>query len=81
MLKCLIHCADLSNPTKIPSLAADWSYRIMEENFKQGDKEKELGITVHAMGDREGVSIPKCQVCNVKNAIAVRCVTQLCFFV
>lgn len=62
VLKCLIHCADLSNPTKSPSLAADWSYRIMEENFKQGDREKELGITIHAMGDREGVSIPKCQV-------------------
>ena len=47
---------------KPPEIAANWSYRIMEENFKQGDREKELKIPIHPMGDRDVVAIPKCQV-------------------
>ena len=58
----MIHCADLSNPTKREDLAADWSRRIMEENFLQGDEEKSLGIPLNPLGDREQVSLYKCQV-------------------
>ena len=59
----MIHCADLSNPTKREDLAANWSRRIMEENFLQGDEEKSLGIPLNPLGDREQVSLCKCQVC------------------
>ncbi|XP_064386859.1 3',5'-cyclic-AMP phosphodiesterase 4C-like isoform X3 [Halichondria panicea] len=62
VLQCMIHCADLSNPTKREDLAANWSRRIMEENFLQGDEEKSLGIPLNPLGDREQVSLCKCQV-------------------
>ena len=58
----MIHCADLSNPAKPPQVAAKWSYKVLEESFQQGDREKELGIPVHSMGDKDKISIPKCQV-------------------
>ena len=62
VLQCMIHCADLSNPTKQDNLAAQWSHLIMEENFLQGDEEKSLGIPLNPLGDREQVSLCKCQV-------------------
>jgi hypothetical protein len=62
LLQCLIHCADLSNPAKEENLAVNWSNRIMQESFKQGDEERSRGIPVNPLGDREQVSIAKCQV-------------------
>ena len=34
----------------------------MEESFNQGDEEKRLQIDISPLGDREKVSIEKCQV-------------------
>ena len=34
----------------------------MEESFKQGDSEKKLKIDINPLGDRDNVSIEKCQV-------------------
>ena len=62
LLKCLIHCADLNNPTKPEHLAAEWAHRVMEEAFLQGDNEKKLGIPVNPLGDRDQVCFEKCQV-------------------
>ena len=62
LLQCLIHCADLSNPAKEENLAVNWSNRIMQESFKQGDEERRRGIPMNPLGDREQVSIAKCQV-------------------
>lgn len=35
VLKCLIHCADLSNPTRPTQLYEKWVGRLMEEFFRQ----------------------------------------------
>ena len=35
VLKCLIHCADLSNPTRPTQLYEKWVERLMEEFFRQ----------------------------------------------
>ena len=35
ILKCLVHCADLSNPTKPIPLYEKWVERLMEEFFRQ----------------------------------------------
>lgn len=37
----MVHCADLSNPTKPLGLYRRWVERIMEEFFCQGDRERE----------------------------------------
>ncbi|VDM85293.1 unnamed protein product [Strongylus vulgaris] len=58
----MIHLADLSNPTKPIELYRQWNSRILEEYWRQGDREKELGIEVSPMCDRGNVTIEKSQV-------------------
>jgi hypothetical protein len=62
VLQNMIHCADLSNPTKPLDIYIKWTDRIMEEFWRQGDKERELGIEVSPMCDRRVASVEKHQV-------------------
>ncbi|VDK33541.1 unnamed protein product [Taenia asiatica] len=62
VLQCMLHCADLSSPTKPFPIYKQWTYGVMEEFFKQGDKEKDLGIEVSAMCDRDSVVVDKAQI-------------------
>lgn len=62
VLQSMIHCADLSNPTKTIDIYQSWNQRILEEYWKQGDKEKENGLEVSPMCDRFNVTIEKSQV-------------------
>merc|ERR1712240_936121 len=43
VLQNMVHCADLSNPTKPLHLYKEWTDRLMNEFWAQGDKEKEEG--------------------------------------
>jgi cAMP-specific phosphodiesterase 4 len=38
--------ADLSNPAKPIDLYRQWNERILEEYWRQGDREKQLGLEV-----------------------------------
>ena len=58
----MVHCADLSNPTKPLDLYKRWVASIMEEFFKQGDKEREMGFDISPMCDRHSATIEKSQV-------------------
>jgi hypothetical protein len=58
----MIHCADLSNPTKPLDIYMKWTDRIMEEFWRQGDKERDLGLEVSPMCDRRVASVEKHQV-------------------
>ncbi|XP_067354816.1 3',5'-cyclic-AMP phosphodiesterase 4C-like isoform X6 [Channa argus] len=62
VLKNMVHCADLSNPTKTLPLYRQWTERIMEEFFRQGDKERERGMEISAMCDKHTASVEKSQV-------------------
>ena len=62
VLQNMIHCADLSNPTKPLDIYIKWTDRIMEEFWRQGDKERDLGLEVSAMCDRRIASVEKHQV-------------------
>ena len=62
VLQNMIHCCDLSNPTKPLHLYTEWVDRLMEESFKQGDKERELGLDISPLCDRNTVNVAKCQV-------------------
>uniref|UniRef100_A0AAZ3NRF1 Phosphodiesterase n=1 Tax=Oncorhynchus tshawytscha TaxID=74940 RepID=A0AAZ3NRF1_ONCTS len=46
VLRNMVHCADLSNPTKPLVVYREWTERIMEEFFRQGDKERERGMEI-----------------------------------
>lgn len=58
----MIHLADLSNPTKPIDLYRSWNQRIMEEYWRQGDREKDLGLDLSPMCDRYNVTLEKSQV-------------------
>lgn len=58
----MVHCADLSNPTKPLDIYRQWVDRIMEEFFRQGDKERDQGLDISPMCDRHNASIEKSQV-------------------
>jgi cAMP-specific phosphodiesterase 4 len=62
VLKTLVHCADLSNPTKPLYIYRQWTDRIIEEFFRQGDMEREHGLEVSPMCDRFMASIEQSQV-------------------
>ncbi|CAF0723134.1 unnamed protein product [Adineta ricciae] len=62
VLQNMIHCADLSNPTKPLDIYIKWTDRIMEEFWRQGDKERELRLEISPMCDRRVASVEKHQV-------------------
>ncbi|XP_010887915.1 cAMP-specific 3',5'-cyclic phosphodiesterase 4D isoform X4 [Esox lucius] len=62
VLQNMVHCADLSNPTKPLQLYRQWTDRIMDEFFSQGDRERERGMEISAMCDKHNASIQKSQV-------------------
>lgn len=65
----MVHCADLSNPTKPLELYRQWTDRIMDEFFHQGDRERERGMEISPMCDKHTASVEKSQVCNDKKYI------------
>ncbi|KAJ2947194.1 hypothetical protein O0L34_g16556 [Tuta absoluta] len=62
VLENLVHCADLSNPTKPLPLYKRWVALLMEEFFQQGDREREHGMDISPMCDRHNATIEKTQV-------------------
>ncbi|XP_054274687.1 cAMP-specific 3',5'-cyclic phosphodiesterase isoform X4 [Macrosteles quadrilineatus] len=62
VLENLVHCADLSNPTKPLWQYKKWVALLMEEFFQQGDKEREANMDISPMCDRHNSTIEKSQV-------------------
>jgi len=62
ILKCMVHCADLSNPTRKLSHYQKWVEELMEEFFRQGDLERERNMEISPMMDRDNANIEKSQV-------------------
>uniref|UniRef100_A0A3P8QXF6 Phosphodiesterase n=1 Tax=Astatotilapia calliptera TaxID=8154 RepID=A0A3P8QXF6_ASTCA len=62
VLQNMVHCADLSNPTKPLELYRQWTDRIMKERFTQGDRERDRGMEISPMCDKHNASIEKSQV-------------------
>uniref|UniRef100_A0A8C4ZP52 Phosphodiesterase n=1 Tax=Gadus morhua TaxID=8049 RepID=A0A8C4ZP52_GADMO len=62
VLRNMVHCADLSNPTKSLDLYRQWTGRIMEEFFHQGDRERQRGMEISPMCDKHTASVERTQV-------------------
>ncbi|XP_035509706.1 cAMP-specific 3',5'-cyclic phosphodiesterase 4D-like isoform X4 [Morone saxatilis] len=62
VLQNMVHCADLSNPTKPLEIYRQWTDRIMVEFFTQGDRERDKGMEISPMCDKHNASIEKTQV-------------------
>lgn len=73
----MVHCADLSNPTKSLELYRQWTDRIMEEFFQQGDKERERGMEISPMCDKHTASVEKSQVFKMRNFLWFLVIVEL----
>lgn len=62
VLQNMVHCSDLSNPTKPLNVYRRWVDRVMEEFFRQGDLERQQGLDISPMCDRHTATIEKSQV-------------------
>ena len=62
VLNMLIHSADISNPAKPSKISQQWTDRVYEEFFRQGDLEKKLGISVSMMCDRLTTNVNKAMI-------------------
>ena len=56
-----LKCADISNQTRLWDLCQNWSLRIMEEFFRQGDAERDLHLPISFLCDRHSVCVPDSQ--------------------
>lgn len=62
LMRGLVHFADISNPTKSLDVYENWTKRIMEEFFHQGDLERKANMTVSPLCDRYKTDIGKAQI-------------------
>eukprot|EP00929_Paragymnodinium_shiwhaense_P032348 TRINITY_DN17942_c0_g3_i1.p1 TRINITY_DN17942_c0_g3~~TRINITY_DN17942_c0_g3_i1.p1 ORF type:complete len:613 (+),score=142.42 TRINITY_DN17942_c0_g3_i1:134-1972(+) len=58
----LLHAADISNQAKPMHMASAWTARCLNEFFSQGDMERQLGVPVSPLCDRDATEIPESQV-------------------
>jgi len=58
----VLHCADISHPTKEWELHKKWTDSLMEEFFVQGDKETALSLANSPLCNRDNTLIPESQV-------------------
>ncbi|CAH1249539.1 PDE1C [Branchiostoma lanceolatum] len=61
-LSLLLHTADIGHPAKPWHLHARWTEQLMEEFFRQGDKEKALGLPFSPLCDRNTTVIADSQI-------------------
>ncbi|KAM6946031.1 dual specificity calcium/calmodulin-dependent 3',5'-cyclic nucleotide phosphodiesterase 1A [Aplochiton taeniatus] len=61
-LSLLLHAADISHPAKTWALHLRWTHSLMEEFFRQGDKEAELGLPFSPLCDRKATMIAQSQI-------------------
>ncbi|XP_068160697.1 dual specificity calcium/calmodulin-dependent 3',5'-cyclic nucleotide phosphodiesterase 1A [Antennarius striatus] len=61
-LSLLLHTADISHPAKSWELHHRWTTSLLEEFFRQGDKEAELGLSFSPLCDRKSTMVAQSQI-------------------
>ncbi|KAJ8320160.1 hypothetical protein KUTeg_001747, partial [Tegillarca granosa] len=61
-LSLVLHCADISHPAKEWGLHQHWTELLLEEFFRQGDREKELGLPFSPLCDRNSTLVAESQI-------------------
>ncbi|CAH1396296.1 unnamed protein product [Nezara viridula] len=62
VLSLVLHCCDISHPAKRWDLHHRWTTRLLEEFFRQGDMERELGLPFSPLCDRNNTMIAESQI-------------------
>ncbi|XP_069839163.1 dual specificity calcium/calmodulin-dependent 3',5'-cyclic nucleotide phosphodiesterase 1A [Dendropsophus ebraccatus] len=58
----ILHAADISHPAKTWDMHQRWTDLLMEEFFRQGDKEVELGLPFSPLCDRKSTLVAQSQI-------------------
>ncbi|PAA92861.1 hypothetical protein BOX15_Mlig027833g1 [Macrostomum lignano] len=61
-LALMLHCADISHPGKRFDLHQRWTMSLLEEFFRQGDREKALDLPCSPLCDRSTTMVAQSQV-------------------
>ena len=69
LLNYLIHMADLCHNCKKFEISKIWIKLLCEEFWKQGDKEREKGLSISFMCDRNNIDVPASQIGFLKGFI------------
>lgn len=64
VLQMALKCADICNPCRTWELSKQWSEKVTEEFFHQGDIEKKYHLGVSPLCDRHTESIANIQIGN-----------------
>eukprot|EP00001_Collodictyon_triciliatum_P169705 30063_1 len=54
--------SDVSNPAKTPNVALEWTRRVTQEFYCQGDREKDKGLPISPFMDRSIPMTSKSQI-------------------
>ncbi|XP_076288775.1 dual specificity calcium/calmodulin-dependent 3',5'-cyclic nucleotide phosphodiesterase 1A-like isoform X10 [Lasioglossum baleicum] len=58
----VLHCCDISHPAKRWDLHHRWTMQLLEEFFRQGDKEGALGLPFSPLCDRNNTLVAESQI-------------------
>jgi hypothetical protein len=61
-LSMVLHCCDISHPAKKWDIHHKWTMLLLEEFFRQGDLEKELGLPFSPLCDRKNTLVAESQI-------------------
>ncbi|XP_075213731.1 dual specificity calcium/calmodulin-dependent 3',5'-cyclic nucleotide phosphodiesterase 1-like [Lycorma delicatula] len=61
-LSLVLHCCDISHPAKRWDLHYRWTSQLLEEFFRQGDKERDLGLPFSPLCDRKNTLVAESQI-------------------
>lgn len=62
ILSLVLHCCDVAHPSKPWLLHRHWTDLLLEEFFRQGDHEKELGLPYSPLCDRNNTLVAESQI-------------------
>ncbi|XP_076181074.1 dual specificity calcium/calmodulin-dependent 3',5'-cyclic nucleotide phosphodiesterase 1A isoform X6 [Ptiloglossa arizonensis] len=58
----VLHCCDISHPAKRWDLHHRWTMQLLEEFFRQGDKERAMGLPFSPLCDRNNTLVAESQI-------------------
>ena len=62
VLSLILHCCDISHPSKEWGLHSQWTGLFIEEFFQQGDEERKRGLPYTPLCDRNSTLVPESQI-------------------
>jgi len=62
LMSITMHTADIANPAKPMKYCLQWTELVMEEFFRQGDLEQQLGMPISPFYDRTKNNTAQCQI-------------------